>query len=223
LLPSTLFGSKTTLCVGDVRPFLYQAHRRYLASSALSPQLLGSMAWQIRSASAQCRSDSAQCGQQKRHLNTGREVVNELDSGCTLVAQHPYASEEDDSASEGDWSNFLLSFLTWDIADKPTVTKEQVKLEQAAMTDDEKVEALTDVLGRKCSVTIAKAKRARSDFDENSVEFLVKQMRLELERIPKDEKRALLEAQTRCSADEFSDARLEKFLRCEGMNAKVRI
>ena len=48
-------------------------------------------------------------------------------------------------------------------------------------------------------------------------------MRLELERIPKDRKRALVEAQTKCHADEFSDARQERFLRCEGMNAKVRL
>jgi hypothetical protein len=46
-------------------------------------------------------------------------------------------------------------------------------------------------------------------------------MRLELEQIPEDEKRAFIEAQMKCGTDEFSDARLERFLRCEGMNAKV--
>jgi hypothetical protein len=58
--------------------------------------------------------------------------------------------------------------------------------------------------------------------DRKSIEFLVHQMRLELERIPENEMRALVEAQTKCGEDEFSDARLERFLRCEGMNAKVR-
>jgi hypothetical protein len=66
-------------------------------------------------------------------------------------------------------------------------------------------------------------KRAKMDLDSNSVVFLVLQMRLELERIPEDEKRALKEAQMKCCAEEFSDARLERFLRCEGMNAKVRL
>jgi hypothetical protein len=46
-------------------------------------------------------------------------------------------------------------------------------------------------------------------------------MRMEIGQIPEDRKQALLEAQTKCRADEFSDARLERFLRCEGMNSKV--
>jgi hypothetical protein len=216
LVPSTLFGSKRTHCVEDMRPLLFQAHRRYLASSALSPQLLGALAWQIRST-------SAKPGQHKRRHSIGEEMVTELDSGYTLVAPRPFAAEKDVSASEEDMSEFLLSVMTSDIEDKPKITEEQVKLERAAMTDEEKMEALTDVLGRNCAVTIAKSKRARRDVDEITVHFLVKQMRLELERTPEHKKWAFLEAQTRCSADEFSDARLEKFLRCEGLNAKVRL
>jgi hypothetical protein len=46
-------------------------------------------------------------------------------------------------------------------------------------------------------------------------------MKCEIERIPAHRKNALIEAQAKCSPDEFSDARLEKFLRCEGMNAQV--
>jgi hypothetical protein len=216
LVPSMIFGSKKTQCVEDMRPLLFQAHRRYLASSALSPQLLGSMAWQIGSASAGRE-------QHKRHLSVGGEVVTELNSGYTSVAPCPSALEEGASASEEDLSEFLLSLMTSDIEDKPKITEEQVKLERAAMTHDEKMEALTDLLGRNCAVTIAKSKRARRDVDPNSVDFVVKQMRLELERIPEDKKWAFLEAQTRCSADEFSDARLEKFLRCEGFNVEVRV
>jgi hypothetical protein len=56
---------------------------------------------------------------------------------------------------------------------------------------------------------------------KKSIEFIVHQMRLELERIPEDEKQAFVEAQMKCSTEEFSNARLERFLRCEGMNAKV--
>jgi hypothetical protein len=59
--------------------------------------------------------------------------------------------------------------------------------------------------------------------DHKTISFLVNQMRHELERIPKENKRALLEAQTKCRVDEFSNARLERFLRCEGMNTKVRL
>jgi hypothetical protein len=46
---------------------------------------------------------------------------------------------------------------------------------------------------------------------------------MEIGQIPEDRKQALLEAQTKCHADEFSDARLERFLRCEGMDVKVRL
>jgi hypothetical protein len=43
----------------------------------------------------------------------------------------------------------------------------------------------------------------------------------EIKRIPSHCKNALIETQAKCSPDEFSDAWLEKFLRCEGMNAQV--
>ena len=46
-------------------------------------------------------------------------------------------------------------------------------------------------------------------------------MKCELERIPIHKKRALMEARSKCRDQEFSDGRLVKFLRCEGMNAQV--
>jgi hypothetical protein len=46
-------------------------------------------------------------------------------------------------------------------------------------------------------------------------------MRAELEQVPKVKKVALLVALKKCGAFEFSDKRLEQFLRCEGMNTKL--
>ena len=46
-------------------------------------------------------------------------------------------------------------------------------------------------------------------------------MKLEIDNLPGDNKGALVEALVSCRAEEFSDARLERFLRCEGMNTKV--
>jgi hypothetical protein len=66
-----------------------------------------------------------------------------------------------------------------------------------------------------------KSKRARRDLDPESIAFLIKRMRDEIEGIPKSKKRALLEAQENCGEEEFSDERLERFLRCEGMDAQV--
>jgi hypothetical protein len=48
-------------------------------------------------------------------------------------------------------------------------------------------------------------------------------MLLEVEAIPKTNKLALLEALSKGQKEHFSYERLEKFLRCEGMNAKVRV
>jgi hypothetical protein len=79
------------------------------------------------------------------------------------------------------------------------------------------------MFGKQCAIDIHHRKRARRDFDHETVEFLINQMRLEIERIPVDKKLALLIAQGKCHEDEFSDARLERFLRCEGMNVKVRM
>jgi hypothetical protein len=108
-------------------------------------------------------------------------------------------------------------------SDRPRFTEEQEELEKALMTDEEKAAALSDLFGRFCSVEGHRKKKARRDLDHNSIDFLVNQMRLEIERIPLDRKWALVEAQGKCCAEEFTDARLERFLRCEGMNVKVSL
>jgi hypothetical protein len=43
-------------------------------------------------------------------------------------------------------------------------------------------------------------------------------MRNEIAKIPNDEKQALIEAEEKCEAEEFGDARLEQFLRCVEMD-----
>ena len=103
------------------------------------------------------------------------------------------------------------------------ITAEQVELERAAMTDEERAEALADMFGKRCAIDTHENKRARKDLDKNAIDFLVLQMRRELEQTPMENKKALTEAQLMCDPVEFRDARLERFLRCEGMNAKVRL
>jgi hypothetical protein len=99
-------------------------------------------------------------------------------------------------------------------------TEQREEIEQATMTHEEKVAALTDLFGKQCVVDTQQSKRVRRDLKHTAIEFLVNQMRLEIELIPGGNK---MEAQTKCRADEFSDARLERFLRCEGMNTNVRL
>jgi hypothetical protein len=57
-----------------------------------------------------------------------------------------------------------------------------------------------DLFGKQCTVGTHKDKTARRDLDKNAINFLV-QLRLELELISEDEKRALAETQTKCLAE----------------------
>ena len=139
---------------------------------------------------------------------------------------HPATSEGDsaerrlsDRSIDEELSAFLLSSLA--VTDRPVITEEQEALERASLTDAEKAEVLSDIFGRMCEHDVPQRKRARIDLDRRSINFLIWQMKVELENIPQDEKQALLEAQMKCRAEEFNDSRLERFLRCEGMNAKV--
>jgi hypothetical protein len=135
-------------------------------------------------------------------------VSAEPNSGHTGTAAHTSTSEAVVSAaaaSDDDLLAYLISLL---ISDRPMITEEQVDNERAKMTDDERVEFLVDLFGKQCDISTPRNKKANRDLDKNSIDFLIKMMKLELERIPNDRKGALLEAQIRCRADEFSDSRL---------------
>ena len=128
------------------------------------------------------------------------------------------------SVPDDDGDDIAESFLSvFDIDScQPRITEEQEEMEKATMTDEERVAALSDMFGLFCSVSSHQSKRARKDFDNESIQFLLNQMKIEINRIPVAKKQALLEAWVRCEPFEFSDDRLERFLRCEGMNAEVR-
>jgi len=127
-----------------------------------------------------------------------------------------------DISIDEELSAFLLSSLA--VSDRPVITEEQEAFERATLTNEEKATVLSDTFGKMCESDAPQKKRARLDLDRGFVAFLLKQMRIEIENIPRNKKLALIEAQMsiNCHRDEFSDARLEKFLRCEGMNVKVR-
>ena len=123
-------------------------------------------------------------------------------------------------AADKEAALFTLSALA--VAGRPTFTEQQEQLERATMTNEERAAALFDLFGKYCNINCPENKRARGDLDRALVEFLINQMKMELEQIPASKKQALLEAQAKCEAFEFSDKRLERFLRCAGMNVKVR-
>jgi hypothetical protein len=154
--------------------------------------------------------------------NFGNVSVSPVkDNNCNMATTSPSTLEPNVSpAAPEDVSQFLLSFL--EESDHPRFTAEQEEMERATMTDEERLAALSDQFGKKVEISSHRSKRARQDLDPKDIDFFVHQMRLEIERIPEDMKRALLEAQSKCRVDEFSDERLERFLRCAGMNTRVR-
>ena len=139
-----------------------------------------------------------------RKVPTSRSIPASVKSSSSRT-------KEDEAAA------FLLSSLAG--IDRPVISDEQAEKERAALTDRERAAALSDLFGE-LNVN-EKKKRAKRDLDRKSIEFLVQQMKLEIDRIPKSKRAAMADAQKKCSADEFCDARLEQFLRCEGMNAEV--
>lgn len=129
-------------------------------------------------------------------------------------------SNDDKPAEEEEVSEYLLSVLA--LSGRAKFTDEQEEAEKANMTDQEKAKVLCDLFGKYCSVH-HQDKKAKRDLGTKDIAFLVKQMRMEIEKIPVAEKQALMEAQQKCNRlEEFSDHRLEQFLRCEGMDVKVR-
>lgn len=122
----------------------------------------------------------------------------------------------DDTVSESFLSLFKID------SKQPRFTDDDEKKERASLTDAEQAAALADMFGKMCTVTPHQSKRSKKDLDEDSIQFLIRQMKIEIDKIPIDEKGALLNAQANGRSEEFSDTRLERFLRCEGMNAEVR-
>jgi hypothetical protein len=145
-------------------------------------------------------------------------AIIEPNVGGTVASRIP--NDDTRADEEEDVSEYLLSVLA--LSGRAKFTDEQEEAEKANMSDQEKAKVLCDLFGKYCSVQ-HQDKKARRDLGTEDIAFLVKQMRVEIEKIPMAEKEALMEAQQKCNRpEEFSDGRLEQFLRCEGMDIKVR-
>jgi hypothetical protein len=104
--------------------------------------------------------------------------------------------EDDEEISE-----FLLSVLQ--LSSLPRFTEDETEKERASMSDEERAAMLSDMYGKCCDVETHTNKKARQDLDEESIAFLVRYTRAELERFPKKKKQALMEAQEKCREEEF--------------------
>lgn len=149
----------------------------------------------------------------------GRCSSPSVESHCSSVDVYaPVSGDVQDRSSDED-AAFALSFLS--LSDQPRFTEEQEELERLTMTDEDRAAVLVDTFGKLCKMNRHKTKKARRDLDKDSIDFLVRHMRHEIDAIPNNQKTALLKAREKCRPQEFSDARLLLFLRCVGMNAKV--
>jgi hypothetical protein len=148
----------------------------------------------------------------------GRCSSPSIESQSSLMdAYAPSLDVAEEKSNEED-AAYSLSFLS--LSDQPRFTEEQIELERLTMTDEERAAVLVDTFGKLCKMNRHKRKKARRDLDKESIEFLVKRMRNEIDAIHNEQKTALLNAREKCRPQEFSDARLLLFLRCVGMNAK---
>ena len=106
----------------------------------------------------------------------------------------------------------------------PVMSDEEMEIDKATSTNAEKAAALSDLYGKFYSTeNVNENKKPKRDLDQRSIDFLVLQMRIEVDLIPLENKRALVEALSKCRPEEFSNARLLSFLRSDGMNTKVSV
>jgi len=197
---------------------LQDFYTRYLANGILNAHLQCVWRGQADPNTASVPAQVADNGERNLVQDTAiTDSDNTTNDGSSSESENPELPEDDTSDKED--AVLALSYLT--IADRPVFTKQQEELEEASMTDEERAAVLADTFGKMCKGSRPKNKKARRDLDRDSIDFLIKFMRHEIEAIPMAQKQALLEAQIKCPPEEFSDARLERFLRCDGMNAKV--
>ena len=159
-------------------------------------------------------------------IQEGRTNVDPRREGIPTEKQESIAFRQETESTivsppDDNITEELLSMLS--LSNRSTVSETEYALEKARMSHRERAETLSDLFGQMCSVNNRENKKPRLDLDRDSIDFLLCAMRSEIELIPVDKKSALIEAYANARKDEFSDDRLLKFLRCEKMNAKVRV
>jgi hypothetical protein len=147
--------------------------------------------------------------------DTDMEPVSDAKSDKDYSISSSSSSSMDDKAGEDNVTDYLLSVLA--LSGRSKFTDKQLEEEAKTLTEQERAAARLDIYGK----VAPESKWPRLDVDADTLAHLVEDMRVELNRIPNDEKGALMEAQVKGRREEFSRKRLEMFLKCEGMNPEV--
>lgn len=111
-------------------------------------------------------------GDTARSRATSR-VTDSFNSVSTVTA--PRFSQDVSAPIPREEMDALKGLSALSIAGRPKFTEQQEALERAAMTNEERAAALSDIFGKHCSTGIEspQSRRARRDLDSDSIEFLV--------------------------------------------------
>jgi len=211
ILPATLLGVAEP-AAADRRPLLFQ---RDIFGLSQQQQQVASMAPPLDH--TEKKTISAERVTQVKQQDMMQH--NNDDSSTRTQSATPLSADTPSALPENDMEDIAADLFSLTVADLPKISDEEEALERAAMTAEERAAALSDLYGQFCS----SRSHQNKDLDRSSIDVLIREMRKELELIPAGKKQALLEAQTKCRPEEFSDARLEKFIRCQDMNTKVSV
>jgi len=227
-------GGGLTILQADTRSMLYEAVQTGFQPGVTMPRPLatnpGNASWQgaLSTAGSLLIQDLHQ--RKLARINMPRQVSDlrmtlptnpAVNGGATTASCSSESKERLLSAEMPNKEEAAFALSSLMLVGEPRFTEEDIASEQATLTNEERAAALSDMFGKFCMVGIRPEKRARRDLDDDSIQFLTRQMKLEIEKIPSGKKQALLEAQAKCRAEEFGAGRLESFLRCEGMNTEV--
>jgi hypothetical protein len=142
---------------------------------------------------------------------------------CTKECSHtarPHESNEI-ALDDIDPETFLLNTLAEPLKDCYLDESEQKDL-----TVEEQQAVMADLFGNMCAI-IPQSKRLKREWNNSYVssmtgtQALIQEVKLEIDRMPKSQKAALMEALQNAPAREMSDERLKLFLNREDMDPKV--
>jgi hypothetical protein len=131
-------------------------------------------------------------------------------------ALSPLRTLENAVLSIEDASEELLAILTYAGRKYSRFTAEDLRREMETMTEQERTATLSDLFGSMCTLGV----RLKSP-EPGLVDPLIVKMGHEIDRMPNENKPALMEAMSK-AAHEFASQRLQLFLQCENMNYKAR-
>lgn len=125
------------------------------------------------------------------------------------------SGEEEELATDEMWNAIKDDTMWFD--------PEEMMREQAELTEEKRIAALIDVFGEQCQIDPVSKKRLKDGRNNGkSITCLLEDMREQLKCMPDSRaKSAHLEAKQKAVSSEFSDSRLELFLRRENMDPQV--